>query len=413
MIDSSYLTLYDYERIRKNAYFQSKEELLNESRIKTEQEYDKNARARSLRDKIINYDKNNPKIELSDVDLANIEKRKMLLKLAQKEIDNNEDVVKEMEKLSLYAKVAHIREKQKKEHKELEKFFKRKEDKLDTMMELERLKGLKQYQDREKERKKANKEGSLVVIDQIKEKQKEKLKELELLKKEQKEMLEFAKKLAEDEIKEAELRRIHNEKMAKEIEESNKISSMNKQKKIIEEREYDLKLLKYNMEKAKKEEEDLKEKKRIAAEKEKELQKLRERQEKAQDKYIELDALRAKRAFEDSERQFRRKQKEEEILRQKRMNDLLLANAKQKKNKELQLVEQAKQEKDEYERIVKKQLYDMEVEKKIEAEKKRKRYEHNNDLLKMIKLREEKNKVYDREILEEGRKNRQSKKFKI
>ena len=89
----------------------------------------------------------------------------------------------------------------------------------------------------------------------------------------------------------------------------------------------------------------LKEKKRIAAEKEKELQKLRERQEKAQDKYIELDALRAKRAFEDSERQFRRKQKEEEILRQKRMNDLLLANAKQKKNKELQLVEQAKQKK--------------------------------------------------------------------
>ena len=91
------------------------------------------------------------------------------------------------------------------------------------------------------------------------------------------------------------------------------------------------------------------------------------------------------------------------------MNDLLLANAKQKKNKELQLVEQAKQEKDEYERIVKKQLYDMEVEKKIEAEKKRKRYEHNNDLLKMIKLREEKNKVYDREILEEGKKNRQRK----
>ena len=94
--------------------------------------------------------------------------------------------------------------------------------------------------------------------------------------------------------------------MAKEIEESNKISSMNKQKKIIEEREYDLKLLKYNMEKAKKEEEDLKEKKRIAAEKEKELQKLREKQEKYQDKFSELDALRAKRAFEDSERKFRK-----------------------------------------------------------------------------------------------------------
>ena len=109
-------------------------------------------------------------------------------------------------------------------------------------MELERLKELKRFQDREEERKKANREGSLVVVDQIKEKQKERLKEQELIKKEQKEMLEFAKKLAADELKEAELRRIQNEKMAKEIEESNKISSMNKQKKIIEEREYDLKL---------------------------------------------------------------------------------------------------------------------------------------------------------------------------
>ena len=114
-IDTAYLTLYDYERIRQNAYLPTKEEELNEAKIKSEQEYDKNAKARALRDKIINYDKKNPKIELSDIDLENIEKRKMLLELAQKEIDNNEDVVKEMEKLSLYARVAHIREKQKKE----------------------------------------------------------------------------------------------------------------------------------------------------------------------------------------------------------------------------------------------------------------------------------------------------------
>ena len=51
----------------------------------------------------------------------------------------------------------------------------------------------------------------------------------------------------------------------------------------------------------------------------------------------------------------------------------------------------------------------MEIEKKIEEEKKRKRYDNKNDLIKMIKMKEEKNKMYDREILEEGRKNRQLK----
>ena len=45
----------------------------------------------------------------------------------------------------------------------------------------------------------------------------------------------------------------------------------------------------------------------------------------------------------------------------------------------------------------------MEKEKKIEEEKKRIRYEHNQDLRKMIKLREEKERVEAKEILEEGR----------
>ena len=53
-----------------------------------------------------------------------------------------------------------------------------------------------------------------------------------------------------------------NEKAAKEIEESNRINALNKQKKILEEKEEDLRILKYNLEKARKEEEEIKEKKR-------------------------------------------------------------------------------------------------------------------------------------------------------
>ena len=68
------------------------------------------------------------------------------------------------------------------------------------------------------------------------------------------------------------------------------------------EKEEDLKRLKYNMEKAKKEEEEIAEKKRLQAQRERETQKMREKQEKFADKQALLDELRAKRAYEEAER---------------------------------------------------------------------------------------------------------------
>ena len=49
----------------------------------------------------------------------------------------------------------------------------------------------------------------------------------------------------------------------------------------------------------------------------------------------------------------------------------------------------------------------MEKEKKIEEEKKRMRYENNQDIRKLIKLREEKERLEAKDILEEGRKIKQ------
>ena len=53
------------------------------------------------------------------------------------------------------------------------------------------------------------------------------------------------------------------------------------------------------------------EQRRIKEEKEREVQRLRELQEKAQDRQAEIDALRAKRAFEESERIARDKERKE------------------------------------------------------------------------------------------------------
>ena len=239
-IDSAYLSLNDYERIKRNVYLPSKEEILNEEIIRKEQESDKTAKARALRDKIINYDIKNPKIKLSDLDQENIQTKKRLIKLAQKMMDDNEDCVKEMEILCKYAKIATIRDKQLEEKKKLDKIYKRKEKKLDTMMELERLKELKYQQEKEESRKKQNREGSLIIIDQIADKQREKLKQKELIEKEQKIIVQQIKDLQEKELRELQNKQIQSEKIAKEIEEANKISALSKQKKILEEKEEEI-----------------------------------------------------------------------------------------------------------------------------------------------------------------------------
>ena len=406
-IDTAYITFYDYERIKKNAFIPTKEESLNNNRIQKEQKETQLAKARALKEKILNYDKNKPKHYLNDIEKENIKENNKIIKRAKKIFDENEDVVKEMEKLAFYARVATIRNKQKQEKIIMEQDYKKKEDKLDTMMELERLKDLKSQQDKEKIRAKERKEGCLVIIEQMKKKELDKIKEKEQKEKEQKEILKYIQKLQDEDNIENEKKRIIKEKMVQEIVESNKISILNKQKQIEKEKEEDLKILKYNMEKAKQEEEQLKEKKRLQEEKEKEVQKLREKQEKAADKMADLDALRAKRAAEDAERQERITEKYEIIKKKKILDELIKSNNRQKIQKRNQLAEQAKQEQAEYEKIIKKQLEDMERDRRIEEERKKMRYDNTKDLKKMIKLREEKEKVEAKEILEEGRKIRQ------
>lgn len=59
---------------------------------------------------------------------------------------------------------------------------------------------------------------------------------------------------------------------------------------------------------------------------------------------------------------------------------MLEANEKQKLDKEYKLAEQAKQEQEEYQKIIEKQMKDLENERRKEEDKKRMRYDHNNEL---------------------------------
>lgn len=69
------------------------------------------------------------------------------------------------------------------------------------------------------------------------------------------------------------------------------------------------------------------------------MQRLRELQEKAQDRQAEIDALRAKRAFEESERIAREKERKELEYKQKVLRDLEDARQQQFLDRERRLAE--------------------------------------------------------------------------
>ena len=404
MKDTAILTLGDFKRIKQNSNLFCEEDTLNKTRIEQNQKEAKMAKARALKEKLIQIDKQRlNKYEMSETDRERIKLNNDLLAQAQRILDNNEDCVKDMNHIVLYAKIAQIRDRQLEEHKAMEQMYKAKERKLDTMMELERLKEMKYQEEREVSRKKQQREGSLIIIDQIKEREIERLRAKEAVQKEGEKMIKQIKELEEQDKRMIQQKKINDERMAKEVEEANKLAALMRDKKKYEERELDLKILKYNLEKERKEEEELAEKKRIRDEKERETQRLREKQERVQDKQAELDALRAQRAFEEHERQRRLKEKNEIIQRQKMIADLIESNEKQKADKAQRMVEMVKQDQEEYEAIIKRQIADIENERRTEEERRKMRYEHNKELMKQIQIRAENSKLQKREILEEGR----------
>lgn len=81
------------------------------------------------------------------------------------QLDEEHDDVKHMNQMVLYSKVVTIRDKQLEENKQLEREWVEEQKRLDIMMEIERLKGLKVAEEREIIRQHAQRKGATVIID--------------------------------------------------------------------------------------------------------------------------------------------------------------------------------------------------------------------------------------------------------
>lgn len=126
------------------------------------------------------------------------------------------------------------------------------------------------------------------------------------------------------------------------------------------------------------------------------------RQEKAADKASEMDALRAKRAGEAAERAARAKEQQEKDRQGAINEELSVARKRQTAEKERRLAEQAKAERDEFDRIIEVQIMQEDAEKSKSERERAARYRHVDELRQQISAREEKSLQERRAFLEEG-----------
>ena len=176
-------------------------------------------------------------------------------------MDEEHDLVKGMNKLSLYSKVATIRDRQKIEKNRIVGEYKNQTAKMDLMMEYERLKELKFQEDRNQERKEQQKNGALIIVDQIKERDFDRLRQKEIIDKERIMIKRQMKELEDEDKRIGEMKKVQAGKLSKEVSEANHTAIELKERKKHEEKELELKIFQYNMDKIKKEEDEILEKK--------------------------------------------------------------------------------------------------------------------------------------------------------
>merc|ERR1719446_1858383 len=137
----------------------------------------------------------------SEIEQQQSAEKAAMLSAADRQMAEELDDVKKMNQMMLYSKVVTIRDAQLNEKKIIQKERLEEERRLDTIMEVERLKALKLYEERELRRKEDQKKGAQVIINQMKERERERVRQLELQDQEREAMLKQNQDMKEGEIR--------------------------------------------------------------------------------------------------------------------------------------------------------------------------------------------------------------------
>ena len=313
----------------------------------------------------------------------------------------NNQACRDIDVIFKKAKVFNIRDRQIEQNEKMDSLYKKKEEKLDKMMEIERLKELKFNEDKKQIIKEMNKEGVKAIIGQIKEKEYIKLIEKEKVLKDAELMKLQMKAFEAEKLRESEQKKIQKKLLNQTNEDFLNYLSLEKRKRKMKDKEEDVRLMKYNKEQNDKKEEELRVKEKLALLKEQEILKNKVKQEKIMEKKEKLKELKDKRILEDIEK------KKDEIEKQKMLKleydrkKLIEVYATQilekKKKKEMKILE----EKNEYEEIKKRQIIEDENERRKEELRKIQYNLNGQELLKQMNEKKEKEKLIENEKKEE------------
>jgi len=401
--DAVVIAVSELNRLRDNARLLTKEEELENKKRQEEAYAERMQKSVARKEKIRQLEEERKKNALLvDNEKDGRAQKNSVLERAKQMLNEEMDDVKHMNQMMLYSKIVTIRDAQIQEKRNVQAEKEEEERQLDSMMEIERLKALRMYEEREKERVESQRSGAKVIIEQIKDRQAQRMREEEQRDQERAFVLKQIEALKAEEIEQQTQKKMAAERLMQEVNKTNSAAMKIKEDKMLAEKLEEQKIIEYQENKELRERELEEEKTRIAVEKERETAKLRAMQEKAQDKAAEMDALRAKRAMEAAERMERKKEKDERERSEAINRELTDARKQQQAEKERRLGEQAKYERDEFERIIEVQMQQEGSERQRQAEEKSMRVHHSQELRSQISAREEKAFQERRDFLEEG-----------
>merc|ERR1719262_1762492 len=191
--------------------------------------------------------------------------RNGVLEKAKNKLDEEMDDVKHMNQMMLYSKIVTIRDAQIQEKRYIQQEKEEEEGQLDMMMEIERLKALKMYEEREKSKAEDLRRGAQVIVEQIKDRQAVRMREEEHRDQERTYILRQIDALKEEEVEQQKAKKVAAARLMEEVNEANSAAMRIKEEKMLAEKLEDQKILDYQKAKEKREREGEEEKAKGAA----------------------------------------------------------------------------------------------------------------------------------------------------
>jgi len=361
----------------------------------------------------------------SDLEIEAQQKSNNVLARARQHLEEQHDDVKHMNSLLLYAKCATIRELQLDEKEKIKEEEKRVDQLAHEMMEVERLKALEMYEERERRVAEETKKGAAVIRTQIEARcvcdlcmfgsactdracrERERRREQELKDQEGEALLRQIEAMKIEEKKAHEAKLVQQRQMRELVERANEEQIKRKAELVIAEQEENQRIADYIADKERREAEHQAELQAVAAAKEREVARLRAMQEKASDKAAEQDALRARRAQEARERQYREQELAATRKRAAINADLAAAREQQQAERERLVAEAVRAEKAEFERVLAVQKAAAEREMEKEHQEQMRRRMHADEVRAQIAEKENERRRQRQEFFEEGRRIKQ------